>query len=81
MEGEGPNALRWGGKLPPLDELGDIACGVCEEAKCAVCGHEPCPCCVDCCDHPDCLVDAPQLGENALDKTHDCRFTPCERHR
>ena len=79
---------RWGGVLPPMqiDEPFPITCDACSEAKCAICGHEPCPCCVDCCDHDACLVeDRAGLGGGGdpteLVKTHECRFTPCDLHR
>ena len=57
-----------------------ITCNDCADACCAICGHEPCPWCLNCCDHPDCLVDTQGLGI-ALKKTHTCSFTPCSKHR
>jgi hypothetical protein len=56
-----------------------FTCDACAEAKCAVCGHEPCSACRDCCDHFDCLV---RVGDSdKLQKTHTCVFTACDEHR
>ena len=78
---------RWGGKAPPVDfaEPFPMTCDACAEATCAICGHEPCPCCVDCCDHDACLValkDTPGGGGDPTElvKTHECVFQPCPAH-
>ena len=57
-----------------------IDCDACSEVLCAVCGHEPCPMCMDDCDHGDCLVPVSD-GSKRLNKTHVCRFQPCPAHR
>ena len=72
---------RWSGQLPPLEydeEFGsiDITCDDCAQVRCAVCGHEPCPFCLDCCDNSECLV-AGELPRSLI-KNHDCQVLPCE---
>lgn len=75
-------------RIPPIDteltwgEVDDvqIGCDDCAESKCNVCGHEPCPVCLDDCDDGSCLKESSE-GSNKLVKTHECMFTPCERHR
>lgn len=59
-----------------LEEIGN--CAVCMSAVCAVCGHEPCPVCVDDCDHQNC-IDWPDDGGNGK-KTHTCVFVRCPEH-
>jgi|GEM_PF-4832741 hypothetical protein len=63
-----------------VNEGGDtrITCDDCAETKCAICGHEPCPMCIDDCDHPECIV---WEGRGHSSLTHRCKFTPCEKHR
>ena len=80
-------------ELHDLDLDRHFTCDDCAEVHCAVCGHEPCPCCLDCCDHPDCLVEDKSVEYEgtpeehtqglgiALKKTHTCSFTPCEKHK
>ena len=52
-------------------------CDACSEVKCSICGHEPCPVCLDCCDHTDCIAwDAKGSGI----KKHKCDFVPCAEH-
>jgi len=58
------------------NELGD--CGECMAAKCSVCGHEPCPVCLDDCDDGDCLVSV--HGSDRLRETHTCIFARCKKH-
>lgn len=56
-------------------------CEICMSELCEVCGHEPCPECLDFCDDQNCLVaGAPPLQE-ALFQSHDCIFRRCEKHR
>ena len=57
------------------DELAD--CQQC--SRCTVCNHEPCPVCVDDCDHHDCLVQIE--GTDRLEKTHVCQFKRCDVHK
>lgn len=58
------------------EELG--GCETCMTALCDVCGHEPCPVCVDDCDHPDCIEWNEQTGSGT--KKHVCIFKRCEKH-
>lgn len=53
-------------------------CDECMAARCTVCGHAPCPICVDCCDHPEC-IEWDDEGEGQ--KKHVCQFTRCPKHR
>jgi hypothetical protein len=55
------------------------ACVECMAAKCSICGHEPCPVCLDDCDNGDCLVAAHRRSDR-LKKTHACVFARCKRH-
>ncbi len=43
---------------------------------CSICGHMPCPVCLDCCDHPDCIVwvNAHDPDHSIGRKTHECVF-------
>lgn len=54
------------------------SCDECASEQCAICGHEPCPECLDDCDHADCLI--PGKTPNSLDKTHTCIFQRCPKH-
>ena len=70
----------WTTAIDPTDSF-PITCDACAEAKCSVCGHEPCPACVDCCDHTDCLEKTEEGPHGNLKKTHECVFTACPEHR
>jgi hypothetical protein len=70
----------WTTAVDTEDGVG-FTCEACADAKCSICGHEACPACIDCCDDSDCLVPAPELGDNRLKKTHECVFTACPEHR
>ena len=56
-------------------------CEDCMSQACAICGHPPCPMCLDDCDHPDCLEPGKPPLEEALFKTHTCVFTHCDKHK
>ena len=51
-------------------------CNACMAALCSVCGHPPCPVCVDDCDHTDCITWTKTSGK----KTHVCEFVRCAEH-
>ena len=60
-------------------------CDECMSEQCAICKHEPCPECVDDCDHPDCLLPGenihPTYHVKLLEKTHTCVFERCKKHK
>lgn len=56
------------------EEIG--ACAECMAAVCSICGHEPCPVCVDCCDDYNCIVWKRGGGK----KGHVCVFVRCSVH-
>jgi hypothetical protein len=56
------------------EELSD--CEECMSARCAICGHEPCPVCTDDCDVGDCI----EWHGDGGTKTHTCVFVRCARH-
>lgn len=45
-----------------------------DEPLCEICGHPPCPGCVDDCDHRDCMKPGPE--PDSLVKTHVCVYPP-----
>jgi len=51
-------------------------CAECMAALCAVCGHEPCPVCVDDCDDAECILWSHGKGT----KKHVCVFARCAKH-
>jgi len=54
------------------------SCDACMAATCTVCGHTPCPVCVDDCDHHDCI--AWNLETDSGTKKHVCVFARCPEH-
>lgn len=51
-------------------------CDECMAALCSVCGHPPCPVCVDDCDVGECI----EWHGDGGTKTHACVFVRCPRH-
>lgn len=51
-------------------------CAECMAAVCSVCGHEPCPACVDDCDDSVCIEWSGDSGK----KSHVCIFARCAKH-
>ena len=54
----------------------DFTCDACAEVRCATCDHEPCPACIDSCDHTACTTWNDK-GEGM--PNHECQFTACSR--
>jgi hypothetical protein len=53
-------------------------CDDCMAATCRVCGHTPCPACIDDCDHYDCIEW--NLETDSGKKKHVCVFARCPKH-
>ncbi len=53
-------------------------CEECMAALCSVCGHPPCPVCVDDCDDGEC-INWDDEGNGT--KAHTCVFVRCPKHR
>lgn len=54
-------------------------CAECMGARCSVCGHEPCPVCVDDCDNYDCIKWNEETKTGT--KRHVCIFARCAEHQ
>lgn len=53
-------------------------CEECMSAKCSVCGHEPCPACIDDCDDYNCIEWSET--DDSGKKKHACVFVRCQKH-
>lgn len=55
------------------------ACSDCMAAVCTLCGHTPCPVCVDDCDDYDCIQWNQETDTGT--KKHVCIFPRCATHQ